>query len=134
MIHWAGSLQRKSIPAKPLSKKLLVSPRPFPEAVSLKPDQGTSIEIKFPFCSIANVVKLPQVVVKALAHGLDLVVLAPGILAASSLASLGRGVVGVLLRLTATLHGVAHCLIVSQAVALFVKLRKSTRFLRNGCT
>lgn len=62
-------------------------------------------------------VNLPQVVVEALTHGLNLVVLAPGILAASSLASLGRTVVGVLLRLTAALHGVAHYLIVSQAVA-----------------
>lgn len=68
------------------------------------------IKSNFPFCSIASVANLPQVVVEALAHGLDLVVLGPGILAARNLASLGQAIVGVLLRLTATLHGVAHYL------------------------
>lgn len=78
----------------------------------------------FPFCGIVNVFDLPKGVVHALAHGLDLVALTPGSLAVISLAILGLTEVSlsgewVLLRLGATLHGMAHYFIVSQAAASF---------------
>jgi hypothetical protein len=116
MIHGPGHSNEKASQQNHCPKSYPSVHVRFQRQFPLKPDQGMSIKSNSPFCSIANVVNLPQVVVEALAHGLDLVVLAPGILAASSLASLGRPVVGILLRLTATLDGVAHCLIVSQAV------------------
>jgi hypothetical protein len=82
----------------------------------------------FSLCGVANVLQLPELIVHALTHSFDLIVLIRIVLAFIGLNIIRRAgewilatdfVESALFRLVAALHGVAHCFEISQAAGLF---------------